>query len=100
MHQQRFDEIVTVLGRDAGLPRRVLLRRVVAGLLGGGLVGRAGGAAAQPGCRGEGHPCEGNQEETVLLAAGVRGKGGGQSGERPAVRGGPGGTRRRRAAWV
>ena len=63
MHQERFDEIVTVLGRDAGLRRRVLLRRVVAGLVGGGLVARAGGAAAQPGCRGEGHPCEGNQVE-------------------------------------
>jgi hypothetical protein len=61
MHQQRFDELVTLLGRDAGLPRRVLLRRVVAALLGAGLVGWAGEAAAQPGCRGEGHPCEGNQ---------------------------------------
>jgi hypothetical protein len=61
MHQQRFDEIVTVLARDAGLQRRVLLRRVVAGLVGAALVGRAGGVAAQPGCRAEGHPCEGNQ---------------------------------------
>src|SRR5215216_6421423 len=63
MHQERFDELVTVLARDAGLPRRVLLRRVVAGLVGAALVGRAGGVAAQPGCRAEGHPCEGNQEE-------------------------------------
>ena len=63
MHQQRFDEIVTVLARDAGLQRRVLLRRVAACLVGGGLVGRTGWAAAQPGCRGEGHPCEGNQED-------------------------------------
>jgi hypothetical protein len=61
MHQQWFDELVTVLAHDAGLPRRVLLRRVVASLVGGGLVGRAGGAAAQPGCRAEGHPCEGTQ---------------------------------------
>ena len=71
MHQQRFDEIVTVLGRDAGLPRRVLLRRVAACLVGGGLVGRAGGAAAQPGCRGEGHPCEGNQEWMWGCCAGL-----------------------------
>jgi hypothetical protein len=61
MPQHQFDDLVRVLARDAALPRRVLLRRVVAGLLGGGLVGRAGGAAAQPGCRVEGHPCEGNQ---------------------------------------
>ena len=59
MPQHRFDELVKVLARDAALPRRVLLRRVVAGLLGGGIVGRAAGAASQPGCRGEGHPLEG-----------------------------------------
>ena len=61
MDQHRFDDLVAVLGRDAALPRRVLLRRLAAGLLGGTLGSRAGVAAAQPGCRGEGHPCEGNQ---------------------------------------
>jgi hypothetical protein len=44
---------------------------VVAVLLGGGLVGRAGRAAAQPGCRGEGHPCEGNQEAMWGCCAGL-----------------------------
>ena len=61
MPQHQFDALVAVLARDAGLPRRVLLRRLVASLLGGGLVSRPGVAAAQPGCRGEGHPCEGHQ---------------------------------------
>ena len=71
MTQHRIDALVAVLARDAGLPRRALLRRVVAVLLGGGLVGRAGRAAAQPGCRGEGHPCEGNQEEMWGCCAGL-----------------------------
>jgi hypothetical protein len=48
MPQHQFDDLVAVLARDAGLPRRVLLRRVVMGLLGGGLVSRAGGAASAP----------------------------------------------------
>jgi hypothetical protein len=80
MPQHRFDELVTVLGRDAGLPRRVLLRRVVAVLLGGGLVGRAGGAAAQPGCRGEGHPCEGTQVDLCCSPLVCSEKGGASPG--------------------
>ena len=60
MDQDRFDDIAKSLA--AGADRRSLLKRVAGGALGGLLALRGGLAAAQPGCRRERHPCEGNQD--------------------------------------
>src|SRR5579884_1884230 len=58
MDGDRFDTLAKRLA-IAGASRRRVLRG-----LGGGLLAALGGAkaiAADPACRGEGHPCEGNQ---------------------------------------
>ena len=59
MDQDRFDNVVKSLA--TGADRRSVLKRIAGGALGGLLALRGGAAVAQPGCRQEGHPCEGNQ---------------------------------------
>jgi Prealbumin-like fold domain len=83
MHQERFDEFVRATARHAG-SRRLLLR----GLAGAGIVALdplvALDAAAKKSdkpaktsasCRGEGHPCEGNQVCCAGLVCGPSGPG-------------------------
>jgi hypothetical protein len=52
-----------------------VLKRVAGGALAGLLALRGGRAGAQPGCRREGHPCEGNQECCPGLECRVTGPG-------------------------
>ena len=62
MSARRFDDAARILA--SGLPRRRvigLLARTVAGGAGALVIGAGSRASAQPGCRREGHPCEGNQ---------------------------------------
>ena len=60
MDANRFDSIARTLA--AATSRRQIVARLARGAAGGALA-LAGGvrAGAQPGCREEGHPCEGNQ---------------------------------------
>ena len=71
-----FDSITRLFGNDSS--RRQVLRRLGAGALGGvaALVGR--GVDATPQCRGQGHPCEGNQICCTGLAC-VEASGNGQA---------------------
>ncbi len=60
MEARQFDTVARTLA--GGLPRRQLLGLLARGVLGGVLAfGSSLHASAQPGCRKEGHPCEGNQ---------------------------------------
>ncbi len=61
MDDKRFDEFVKQIGAGSE-GRRSFLKRTVGGALAGLVALRGGQAVAQPGCRREGHPCEGNQE--------------------------------------
>ena len=65
MDPNRFEDIAKAWA--VGTDRRAALKRLAGGLLaglaavsGGGVL-RGDRARAQPGCRQEGHPCEGNQ---------------------------------------
>ena len=72
MDDHRFDEITRSL--TSGASRRGILKRV--GALAAGLLATRGhDALAQPGCRQEGHPCEGNQECCPGLECRVTGPG-------------------------
>ena len=81
MDQDRFDDVVKSLG--TGADRRSVLKRIAAGALGGLLALRGGAAVAQPGCRQEGHPCEGNQECCPGLECRVTGPGNAERCARP-----------------
>jgi hypothetical protein len=74
MDNKRFDELVKRFGA-AGEPRRTFLKRTVGGALAAFVALRGGKAGAQPGCRREGHPCEGNQECCPGLECRVTGPG-------------------------
>ena len=74
MEGKRFDQFVKLLG-TGGVPRRAVLKRAAGGVLAGLLALRGSRAAAQPGCRQEGHPCEGNQECCPGLVCRVTGPG-------------------------
>ena len=74
MDDKRFDELVRQLGA-AGEARRTFLKRAVGGALAGLLALRGREVSAQPGCRREGHPCEGNQECCPGLECRVTGPG-------------------------
>jgi hypothetical protein len=71
---KRFDEFVKQVsaGREA---RRTFVKRALGGALAGFVALRGGRAGAQPGCREEGHPCEGNQECCAGLECRVTGPG-------------------------
>ncbi len=61
MDAQQFDTLARSLA--AGGSRRHVLARLARGAVGGALALAVGTrVGAQPGCRQEGHPCEGNQE--------------------------------------
>jgi len=61
MDDKRFDSLAKLFAAGAA-PRRTFLKRTIGGALAGLVALRGGRAGAQPGCRGAGHPCEGNQE--------------------------------------
>jgi hypothetical protein len=75
MDSGRFDALTKVVG--GGANRRRVLRGVLGSALVGGAVAftGAGHAQAQPGCREECHPCEGNQECCPGLECRVTGPG-------------------------
>ena len=83
MDQDRFDNVVKSLA--SGADRRSVLKRVAGGALAGLLALRGGQAAAQPGCRRAGHPCEGNQECCPGLVCRVTGPGNAARCAKPAV---------------
>jgi hypothetical protein len=83
MDSDRFDAMSKAVGR--GTQRR----KVLLGLLGGALLGSAivspasQPVRAQPGCRRDGHPCEGNQQCCAGLACRVIGPGNERQCSRP-----------------
>jgi len=83
MSDTRFDELARLLGRGASR------RQVLKGLAGSALAAALSAigvseAGAQPGCRQEGHPCEGNQVCCPGLVCMVTGPGNAQRCARPA----------------
>jgi hypothetical protein len=83
MDSDRFDAMSKAVGR--GTHRRKVLLGLLGGvLLGGAIVSPASRPVrAQPGCRSDGHPCEGNQECCPGLACRVGGQGKGRQCFRP-----------------
>ena len=61
MQDQKFDNLTKAMA--TGTSRRLVLRGLAAGAVGAlaTVFGPGQSASAQPGCRREGHPCEGNQ---------------------------------------
>jgi hypothetical protein len=71
---KRFDEFVKQVGAGSEA-RRSFVKRALGGALAGLVALRGGKAGAQPGCRREGHPCEGNQDCCPGLECRVTGPG-------------------------
>jgi len=72
MDPTKFDAFAKRLAAG-GVSRRGVLRGLGGALLAG--LGGAGAAGADPACRGEGHPCEGNQDCCAGLVCAASGPG-------------------------
>ena len=81
MEHKTFEELAKLVA--SGVPRRTVLKRAVGGALAGLFALRGGQTLAQPGCRQEGHPCEGNQECCPGLVCRVTGPGNAERCARP-----------------